>query len=192
MRSDGEVLGSKVYRGENAVGMFLSDILQEEMTIRESLATPKPLLMTAEDWQKHKNATECHICNKSLIEDRFFDSIPVYDHDTGSYYGQSHKGCYYFALKQMEFIGPKRERQERDQIDQRIAKNQETCLFCPEPLLKQNHKDSVKDHCHITGKYRGAAYNECNFNWCNNIVFMMLKNFDISGGRVGGLITNYF
>ena len=63
----------------------------------------------------------------------------------------------------MEFIGPKRERPERDQIDQWIAKNQETCLFCAEPLLKQNHKDSVKDHCHITGKYRGAAHNECNF-----------------------------
>ena len=77
-----------------------------------SLATPKPLLMTAEDWQKHKNATKCHICNKSLIKDRFLDSIPVCEHDTGSYCGQSHKGCYYFALRQMEFIGPKRERQE--------------------------------------------------------------------------------
>ena len=112
MRCDGEVVGPKVYRGENAVGAFLSDILQEEVAIRESLATPKPIVMTAEDWQKHKNATECHICNKSLIKDRFFDSIPVCDHDTGSYCGQSHKGCYYFALEQMEFIGPKRERQK--------------------------------------------------------------------------------
>ena len=147
VKSDGEVLGSKVYRGENAVGKFLSDILQEEGAIRESLATPKPIVMTAEDWQKHKNATECYICNKRLIKDHFLDSIPVCDHDTGSYCGQSHKGCYYFALKQMEFIGPQRERKERDKIDQWIAKNQETCLFCAEPLLKQNHKDSVKDHC---------------------------------------------
>ena len=37
VRSDGEVLGSKVYRGENAVGMFLSDILQEEMAITSRL-----------------------------------------------------------------------------------------------------------------------------------------------------------
>ena len=122
VRSDGEVLGPKVYMGENAVGMFLSAILQEEMTIRESLATPKPLLMTAEDWQKHKNATECHIGNKSLIKDRCFNSIPVCDHDIGSYCVQSHKSCYYLTLKQTEFIGPKRERQERDQIDQWIAK----------------------------------------------------------------------
>ena len=35
VRIDGEVSGSKVYRGENAVGTFLSDILQEEVKIRE-------------------------------------------------------------------------------------------------------------------------------------------------------------
>ena len=34
VRSDGEVSGSKVYRGENAVGTFLSGILQEEVKIR--------------------------------------------------------------------------------------------------------------------------------------------------------------
>ena len=83
-RSDGEGLGSKVYNGENAVGAFLSDIMPEEVAIRESLATPKSIEMTAEDWEKHKNATECHICNKSLIKDRFLESIPVCDHDTGS------------------------------------------------------------------------------------------------------------
>ena len=62
----------------------------------------------------------------------------------------------------MKFIGPKRERKERDKIDQWIANNQETYLFWAEPLLKQNHKDSVKDHCHITGMYRGAAHGACN------------------------------
>ena len=66
MRSDGEVTGSNVYRGENAVGTFLSDILQEEEKIREILAAPKSIERTAEDWANFKNAIDCHICNKSL------------------------------------------------------------------------------------------------------------------------------
>ena len=157
VRSDGRATRPVVYRGENAVGKFLSSILRMETNIREILAVPKPIVMTAEDWEKYKNATECHICDKSLIKDQHFDSIPVCDHDTGCYCGQSHKGCYYEALKKMEFIGPKRERKERDKIDQWIAINQETCLFCAEPFIQKNFRDAVKDHCHITGKFRGAA-----------------------------------
>ena len=71
LRSDGEVTGSKVYRGENAVGMFFSDIVQEEAKIREIFAAPKPIVMTNKDWQKHKNATKWHICDKSLKKDNF-------------------------------------------------------------------------------------------------------------------------
>ncbi|KAL9957602.1 hypothetical protein ACROYT_G034521 [Oculina patagonica] len=162
VRSDGRNKRPVVYRGKNAVEVFLKQLLNEENLIRKSLATPKPLVMTAKDWEKHKNATECHICTKSLIKDLFFDSLPVWDHDTGRYCGQSHKCCYYAALKKINFVGPKRERKEKDKIDQWIANNQEKCLFCAEPLMKQNFKDSVKDHCHITGKYRGAAHNACN------------------------------
>lgn len=33
-----------------------------------------------------------------------------------------------------------------------------TCHICDKPL----YNDSVRDHCHITGKYRGAAHNACN------------------------------
>ena len=78
VRSDGEVTGSKVYRGENAVKEFLNGILQEETKIRESLSTPKPIVMTAQDWEKFKSATDCHICNKSLIKDEYLDSLPVF------------------------------------------------------------------------------------------------------------------
>ena len=33
-----------------------------------------------------------------------------------------------------------------------------TCHVCEKPL----EGDTVRDHCHITGKYRGAAHNVCN------------------------------
>ena len=167
------------------MGAFLSDILQEEVKIREFLSTPKPLLMTAEDWLKHKSVTECHICDKNLVKDCFLDTVPVYDHNTGNYCGQSHQLCWFFALKQMGFIGPKNERQKKDKIGQWIEKNQENCLLCAESLMKRNHKDSVKDHCHITGKYRGAAHNECNLKLRINpktipipVVFHNLRGYD--------------
>ena len=66
VRIDGEVSGSKVYRGENAVRTFLNDILQEEVKIRDSLAEKKPIVMEPYDWVKFKSATDCHICNKRL------------------------------------------------------------------------------------------------------------------------------
>ena len=28
-----------------------------------------------------------------------------------------------------------------------------------------NGKDKVRDHCHLTGKFRGAAHNQCNLDF---------------------------
>jgi len=111
VRSDGEVSGSKVYRGENAVGTFLSDILQEEVKTRQSLAVPKPLEMEYEDWEKFKNATDCHICNRSLIKDEFLDYLPVWNIEEAgeegsekcSYWGQGHKKCFFIAQKEQQW-----------------------------------------------------------------------------------------
>ena len=104
VRSDGEVTASKVYRGENAVGTFLSQILQEEVKLRKSLAEKKQIVMTDEDWEKYKNTKECHICNKSLIKDEFLDSLPVWsideDNEKCYYRGQWHKKCFYRAQKE--------------------------------------------------------------------------------------------
>ena len=40
----------------------------------------------------------------------------------------------------------------------------------------------VRDHCHITGKYRGSTHRDCNINFKLNhkitIVFHNLKDFD--------------
>ena len=173
VRSDGEVSGSKVYRGENAVRTFLSDILQEEVKIRERLAAPKPIVMTAKDWEKFKNATDCHICNKSLIKDEFLDSLPVFNIEEASeeaseegsekcsYRGQWHKKCFYMAQKEQQWgiLTLKRLTDKKDQLE---AKSQENCKFCEEPLIQKNFRDAVKDHCPITGRYRGAAHNACN------------------------------
>ena len=39
-------------------------------------------------------------------------------------------------------------------------RNNNVCRFCE----KNIESDKVRDHCHLTGDYRGPAYSKCNFN----------------------------
>jgi len=43
--------------------------------------------------------------------------------------------------------------------EQRRHDNATNCWVCKQEL----NGDSVKDHCHITGKYRGSVHKNCNF-----------------------------
>ena len=140
VRSDGQTSEQVVSRGENAVGKFLSVIVKEETKIREILSSPHPIVMSEEDWQSHKIATDCHICDESLFKDSFLDSLPVWNSTTDCYCGQSHKRCYYEAQKKMDFIRLRSLKEVKDKINQWIAKTQDECLFCAEPLLRRNFR----------------------------------------------------
>ncbi len=56
----------------------------------------------------------------------------------------------------------------------------EQCYICHGDYIKTKYK--VRDHCHRTGKYRGAAHVRCNINYYNNkylpIVFHNLRGYD--------------
>jgi len=54
VRSDGETFGPVKCRGEDAVYVFLANILEEERRIRADMANKKPLLMTRENRLTHK------------------------------------------------------------------------------------------------------------------------------------------
>ena len=44
--------------------------------------------------------------------------------------------------------------------DEEEYKNNNFCRFCEKEILS----DKVRDHCHLTGKYRGPSHNICNIN----------------------------
>ena len=44
--------------------------------------------------------------------------------------------------------------------DENNYQNSQNCWICNEKINKD--KDKVRDHCHITGKYRGDAHKKCN------------------------------
>ena len=59
-------------------------------------------------------------------------------------------------------------------------KNSTNCWICDDDYVESNVK--VRNHCHITGKYRGSACRNCNINGELNhkvlIAFHNLRNYD--------------
>ena len=66
---------------------------------------------------------------------------------------------------------------EEDEEDYR---NKNICRFCE----KNIDCDKVRDHCHLTGKYRGPAHSKCNINVTQDqsnfipFVFHNFRNYD--------------
>ena len=74
--------------------------------------------------------------------------------------------------------------------DKEINNNSHTCWICKEEL----NTDKVRDHCHVTGKFRDAPHNKCNLKlrisrklpiifhnlqgYDRHIIFKELNNFD--------------
>ena len=55
-------------------------------------------------------------------------------------------------------------------------RNNNFCRFCE----KFNECDNVRDHCHLTGKYRGPAHSNCNINVTqkqSNFIPFIFHNF---------------
>ena len=55
-------------------------------------------------------------------------------------------------------------------------RNDNICRFCEKEILS----DKVRDHCHLTGKYRGPPHSKCNINVTqkqSNFIPLMFHNF---------------
>ena len=67
--------------------------------------------------------------------------------------------------------------------DEKDFKQVKECHICDK---KYGEKDiRVRDHCHITGKYRGSAHQDCNLKLCINpkemkipVIFHNLRGYD--------------
>ena len=64
--------------------------------------------------------------------------------------------------------------------DNKDFENSTKCWICDNDYIDNDVK--VRDHCHITGKYRGSAHRDCNINVELNhkipVLFHNLKNYD--------------
>ena len=87
--------------------------------------------------------------------------------------------------------------------DEEIFHNSHICLICKQELST----DKARDHCHVTGKFRGAAHNKCypklriprklaiifhNLQgYDGHIIFKELHNFDVDIAVISKGIVKY-
>ncbi|XP_039312526.1 uncharacterized protein LOC120359374 [Solenopsis invicta] len=67
------------------------------------------------------------------------------------------------------------------QDDWKKFNNATHCHICEKPFT--NEIERVRDHCHLTGRFRGAAHSNCNLNYKDShyipIVFHNLSGYDV-------------
>ena len=61
-----------------------------------------------------------------------------------------------------------------------LFQKSKTCWICKKFI--SNDEDKVRDHCHVTGKLRGAAHESCNLNFQLTkkvlVMFYNLRSYD--------------
>ena len=66
VRSDRKLFGPFNHRGRDAVYTFLRWLQEHERQMRAEMENKRPLVMTPEDWQKHRNAQTATYATKAL------------------------------------------------------------------------------------------------------------------------------
>ena len=77
--------------------------------------------------------------------------------------------------------------------EEHLFQQSNSCWICKK--LIDNDEEKVRDHCHVTGKFRGAAHGSCNINlqltkkvpvifhnlrgYDSHLIFYELKTFDV-------------
>jgi hypothetical protein len=161
VRSDGESYGPGFYRGPDAVDVFLDNLGKCETKILEILSNPIPMEITNEEQKEYDKATTCWICNNEII----YTNKKVCMNQQAV-----HKRCK--NTKEFEWI-----KLENEEKYYKATK----CAICKGAFSSYK----VRDHDHLTGKYRGAAHNDCNLKLRIKpkeinipVVFHNLKGYD--------------
>ena len=79
----------------------------------------------------------------------------------------------------------------------------DTCYICNKTLIMKNYRDCIRDHCHISGRYRVAAHNACNLqmrlsttipvvfhNFCGYDVHLLIQVISKVQGNVNCIPNN--
>ena len=92
VRYDGQAEEPVIYRGED-VEVFLNPLECKVSNINNIFASPKPLIMTEQNNNDYKDATQCWICEQEIVNTKNNPKVRDHCHFTGEYRGAAHKTC---------------------------------------------------------------------------------------------------
>lgn len=107
-----------------------------------------------------------------------------YDNQLSYYKSNRSMDCMSWFVNELEtvakFVSSKLKHVEPLNIEISLSHASKTCHICDEGF-KETDK-IVRDHCHLTGNFRGFAHNKCNLNYKNSfvipVVFHNLGGYD--------------
>ncbi len=113
--------------------------------------------------------------------------VCTFDNRQNQYHKFECKDCVQHMLEQLRVLARRcvEGQQENTKMkltteDTRNDFRAKTCYIFEGAFTESNNQ--VRDHCHRTGNYRGAAHNACNINYFSNrylpIVFHNLRGYD--------------
>ena len=149
----------------------------ECVTVKCQTATPNDNKSFTNKYQRHQ---QCGFTLKvvSAIESMYFEPVVVRAMDK-SYVAEQFVKEITKLEKKLMYILRNDEGMIFTKTDEENFNNATVCHFCNKEL----NDDKVRDHCHLTGKFRGAAHNCCNINYNFKYIkiptfFHNLKNYD--------------
>ena len=131
-----------------------------------------------DQYQKH---TACGYGYKVVCcyDDKFSKEITIYRGENAVHKfmeGMLEEVTYCKKVVKTRFSKPLKMTKEDEESFQRDKE----CHICKKPFGKDDVK--VRDHCHVTGKYRGSAHQDCNLNFSLTqkipVIFHNLKGYD--------------
>jgi hypothetical protein len=158
-----------IYRGPNADIKFIEKLHQIKQKLLNLVYDPaykdiKTMIMSDEQKIEFENATHCHICEEELNNKKM-----SLDMEEELQYVKKDLSDKKKDLKELEASLKKASKKVNNKQNRQLIENDIVSLKWDiiQLTLKinSNKKSAVRDHCHVTGHYRGAAHFGCNINY---------------------------
>ena len=175
MPGEGTILKFKDYqRSERVPFKIFADF--ESLTKKIQTCEANPEKCYTKKYQKHEIISFSYYI-------KCFDDM-VYEPVMRSYTGPDASKIFVEWLeKDIKIIAniPKKDMIFGKEKAERFNKETE-CWICKEEFKEDDKNKKVKDHCHFTGRYRGAAHNKCNLKYSipkfTPVLFHNLAGYD--------------